>query len=164
NLTSGAVAQARAISTSAKKERSIGARNSAAIPVFRSRITRWKTSSANTKPKNGARPRVRSNACIRSASSTIGATRKCLKLHYGKKRYRKSAWAKSCEPSSSFILTRCGKLLYANRATDRQVSLLLFQQRTRRTGSQHVKAAEDEAKFWLDPMELAANYGFRVVS
>jgi len=28
----------------------------------------------------------------------------------------------------------------------------------------HVKAAEDEAKFWLDPMELAANYGFRVVS
>jgi hypothetical protein len=24
----------------------------------------------------------------------------------------------------------------------------------------HVKAAEDEAKFWLDPVELAANYGF----
>ena len=24
----------------------------------------------------------------------------------------------------------------------------------------HVKAAEDEAKFWLDPMKLAANYGF----
>ncbi len=24
----------------------------------------------------------------------------------------------------------------------------------------HVKAAEDEAKFWLDPVQLAANYGF----
>src|SRR5205085_4836243 len=88
-----------------EEEKSIGARNSAAIPVFRSRTTPWKISSGNTKPKNGARPRVRSNACIRSASSTIGATRKCLKLHCGKKRHRKSAWAKSCEPSSSFILT-----------------------------------------------------------
>jgi hypothetical protein len=25
----------------------------------------------------------------------------------------------------------------------------------------HVKAGEDEAKFWLDPIRLAANYGFR---
>jgi hypothetical protein len=25
----------------------------------------------------------------------------------------------------------------------------------------HVKAAEHEAKFWLDPLSLAANYGFR---
>jgi hypothetical protein len=25
----------------------------------------------------------------------------------------------------------------------------------------HVKAAEDEAKFWLTPISLAANYGFR---
>jgi hypothetical protein len=25
----------------------------------------------------------------------------------------------------------------------------------------HVKSAEDEAKFWLDPVVLAANYGFR---
>ena len=24
----------------------------------------------------------------------------------------------------------------------------------------HVKAAGDEAKFWLDPVQLAANYGF----
>lgn len=24
----------------------------------------------------------------------------------------------------------------------------------------HVKAAEDEAKFWLEPVQLAANYGF----
>jgi len=24
----------------------------------------------------------------------------------------------------------------------------------------HVKAAENEAKFWLDPIELTANYGF----
>ncbi len=24
----------------------------------------------------------------------------------------------------------------------------------------HVKAGDDEAKFWLDPVELAANYGF----
>jgi len=24
----------------------------------------------------------------------------------------------------------------------------------------HVKAAEDEAKFWLDPVQLAVNYGF----
>jgi hypothetical protein len=24
----------------------------------------------------------------------------------------------------------------------------------------HVKAAEDEAKFWLDPAELASNFGF----
>jgi hypothetical protein len=25
----------------------------------------------------------------------------------------------------------------------------------------HVQAAEDEAKFWLEPIQLAANYGFR---
>lgn len=25
----------------------------------------------------------------------------------------------------------------------------------------HVKAAENEAKFWLDPISLAFNYGFR---
>lgn len=25
----------------------------------------------------------------------------------------------------------------------------------------HVKAAEHEAKFWLDPVSLVANYGFR---
>ena len=25
----------------------------------------------------------------------------------------------------------------------------------------HVKADKDEAKFWLDPLELAANYGFK---
>ena len=25
----------------------------------------------------------------------------------------------------------------------------------------HVKAAEHEAKFWLDPISLVANYGFR---
>ncbi len=24
----------------------------------------------------------------------------------------------------------------------------------------HVKAGEDQAKFWLDPVELEANYGF----
>jgi hypothetical protein len=24
----------------------------------------------------------------------------------------------------------------------------------------HVKAAEDEAKFWLEPIELASNFGF----
>ena len=24
----------------------------------------------------------------------------------------------------------------------------------------HVKAAEQEAKYWLDPMQLAGNYGF----
>ncbi len=24
----------------------------------------------------------------------------------------------------------------------------------------HVKAAQDEAKFWLNPVELVANYGF----
>jgi len=24
----------------------------------------------------------------------------------------------------------------------------------------HVKAGEDEAKFWLDPVQLAVNYGF----
>jgi hypothetical protein len=24
----------------------------------------------------------------------------------------------------------------------------------------HVKAAENEAKFWLEPVQLAANYGF----
>jgi Domain of unknown function (DUF4160) len=24
----------------------------------------------------------------------------------------------------------------------------------------HVKASEDEAKFWLDPVSLAANYGY----
>ena len=24
----------------------------------------------------------------------------------------------------------------------------------------HVKAAEDEAKFWLEPVQLAANFGF----
>ncbi len=26
----------------------------------------------------------------------------------------------------------------------------------------HVKAAGDEAKYWLDPVQLAANYGFNV--
>ncbi len=26
----------------------------------------------------------------------------------------------------------------------------------------HVKAAGDEAKYWLDPIQLAANYGFNV--
>jgi hypothetical protein len=26
----------------------------------------------------------------------------------------------------------------------------------------HVKASGDEAKYWLDPVELAANYGFNV--
>ena len=26
----------------------------------------------------------------------------------------------------------------------------------------HVKAASDEAKYWLDPIQLAANYGFNV--
>lgn len=25
----------------------------------------------------------------------------------------------------------------------------------------HVKAGEEEVKFWLDPVELAANYGFK---
>ncbi len=25
----------------------------------------------------------------------------------------------------------------------------------------HVKAGSDQAKFWLNPIELAANYGFR---
>lgn len=25
----------------------------------------------------------------------------------------------------------------------------------------HVKAESDQAKFWLDPIELASNYGFR---
>lgn len=25
----------------------------------------------------------------------------------------------------------------------------------------HIKAGSDEAKFWLDPIQLAANYGFR---
>jgi len=25
----------------------------------------------------------------------------------------------------------------------------------------HVKAQNDQAKFWLDPIELASNYGFR---
>jgi len=25
----------------------------------------------------------------------------------------------------------------------------------------HVKAASDQAKFWLDPIQLAANYGFK---
>lgn len=25
----------------------------------------------------------------------------------------------------------------------------------------HIKAGEDEAKFWLDPVRLAANHGFR---
>lgn len=25
----------------------------------------------------------------------------------------------------------------------------------------HVKADDDQAKFWLDPIELAANYGFK---
>lgn len=26
----------------------------------------------------------------------------------------------------------------------------------------HVKAGQDETKFWLDPVGLAANYGFKV--
>ena len=27
----------------------------------------------------------------------------------------------------------------------------------------HVKAAGDEAKFWLEPVQLAANYGFNTI-
>ena len=26
----------------------------------------------------------------------------------------------------------------------------------------HIKAVEDQAKFWLDPIVLASNYGFKV--
>lgn len=26
----------------------------------------------------------------------------------------------------------------------------------------HIKAGSDEAKYWLDPVQLAANYGFHV--
>jgi hypothetical protein len=26
----------------------------------------------------------------------------------------------------------------------------------------HIQAAEDEAKFWLDPVSVAANHGFRI--
>src|SRR5439155_872374 len=71
-LTNGAAARARVISTSAKTAWCTGARSSAAIPARRSKITRWKISSASTKPKNGAPPPARSSVCIRSASSTTG--------------------------------------------------------------------------------------------
>src|SRR5437660_7011127 len=102
NLTNGAAAQARAISTSAKKAKSIGARNSAATRAFRLRITQWKISSANIKPKNGVRPPAPSSAYIRSASSITGGTRKCLKLQCGKKRRRKtkSALGRYCEQNN----------------------------------------------------------------
>jgi hypothetical protein len=52
---------------------------------------------------------------------------------------------------------------HANGLTDRALLFLLFQQRERRTATPHIhaKAAEDEAKFWLGPIQPAANYGFR---
>ena len=51
--------------------------------------------------------------------------------------------------------------LYANSFTSRSLSLFLFQQRKQRAAHIHVKAESDQAKFWLDPISLAANYGFR---
>ena len=38
--------------------------------------------------------------------------------------------------------------------------LFFFSNEGREPPHIHVKAAQDEAKFWLDPVELAVNYGF----
>ena len=37
---------------------------------------------------------------------------------------------------------------------------LFFSNEGREPPHIHVKAAGDEAKYWLDPVQLAANYGF----
>jgi hypothetical protein len=50
--------------------------------------------------------------------------------------------------------------LYVYRFESRPLSISLLQQREQRPPHIHVKAAEHEAKFWLDPVQLAANYGF----
>ena len=39
-------------------------------------------------------------------------------------------------------------------------SLFFFSNEGREPPRIHVKASGDEAKFWLDPIELVANYGF----
>lgn len=38
--------------------------------------------------------------------------------------------------------------------------LLFYSNERQEPAHVHVKAGGDEAKFWLDPVELAANYGF----
>ncbi len=40
--------------------------------------------------------------------------------------------------------------------------VLLFSNENQEPAHIHVKAGEDEAKFWLQPANLAANHGFRV--
>jgi hypothetical protein len=39
--------------------------------------------------------------------------------------------------------------------------LYFFSNEGREPAHTHVKAGGDEAKFWLEPVALAANYGFR---
>ena len=50
--------------------------------------------------------------------------------------------------------------VYANRLTCGPVPLLLLSNEGQESPHIHVKAAEDQAKFWLDPIALTANYGF----
>jgi len=38
--------------------------------------------------------------------------------------------------------------------------LFFFSNEGQESAHIHVKAGDDEAKFWLDPVQLAANYGF----
>jgi hypothetical protein len=58
------------------------------------------------------------------------------------------------------ILKPCCKLPYANRASDSRFRFHFFSNEREEPPHIHVKAAEDQAKFWLYPTKLASNYGF----
>jgi hypothetical protein len=49
----------------------------------------------------------------------------------------------------------------ASHPSDRSLRLPLFLERKSGAAHVHVERDEDVAKFWLDPVRLAANYGFR---
>lgn len=49
---------------------------------------------------------------------------------------------------------------YANSLANRRFRFFFFSNEGKEPAHIHVKAGTDEAKFWLDPVELAVNYGF----
>lgn len=52
-------------------------------------------------------------------------------------------------------------IIDANGVAGGPLPLLLFQQRRAEPPHIHIKAAQNEAKFWIDRIGLASNYGFR---
>jgi hypothetical protein len=50
--------------------------------------------------------------------------------------------------------------IYANRPSVRKVPVLPLQPRAQRTAHVHVDRDDLSAKFWLDPVALARNFGF----